>query len=177
MGLASQPVAFAVGESSKTVTVSITDNTVVESNETFGLIVQQNAADPASTFLAKATFTIVNDDTAATTWAISPATASVSEGAGSVTFTVSRSSSSTAQTVYASTTQTEGFTNNNDYVGLANQPMAFAVGQSSKTVTVSITDNTVVEPNETFGLIVQQNTADPVSTFLAKARFTIVNND
>src|SRR5207247_398754 len=139
--------------SAKTVTVSITNDTVVEPNETFGLIVQQNARDPVSTYLAKATFTILNDDTAPTTWTISPAAASVNEGAGSVNFTVSRSTSTAAQTVYVSTTQTDGFTNSNDYVGLACYPPRRSSDLSAKTVTVSITNDTVVEPNETFGLI------------------------
>jgi hypothetical protein len=116
-------------------------------------------------------------ETGGTTWSISPAAASVNEGAGSVTFTVSRSASTTAQTVYVSTTQTEGFTNSNDYVGLVSQALAFAVGESSKTVPVTIINDTVVEPNETFGFIVQQNASDPIGTYLAKARFTIVNND
>jgi hypothetical protein len=52
---------------------------------------------------------------AAQTWSISPGSASVNESAGSVTFTVTRSSGSAAQTVYVSTTQTEGFSNSGDY--------------------------------------------------------------
>jgi hypothetical protein len=51
------------------------------------------------------------------------------------------------------------------------------VGESSKTVTVTIKNDTVPEPDETFGLIVQQNSSDPVTTYLAKATFTIVDND
>src|SRR5947207_1935141 len=101
------------------------------------MIVHQNAGDPVSKLLAKTTFTILNDDTA-TSWTITPAPAAVSVSARCVTLTHTRANPIAAQTVYVSTTQTEGFTNNNDYVGLASQPLSFAIGESSKTVTVSI---------------------------------------
>src|SRR5260370_1350768 len=60
----------------------------------------------------------------AQSWSISPSSTSVSESAGSVTFTVTRSSGNAAQTVYVSTTQTEGYTNSNDYVGITSQALA-----------------------------------------------------
>ncbi|MDK0545394.1 Calx-beta domain-containing protein, partial [Clostridium perfringens] len=96
---------------------------------------------------------ILNDDTAAATFSLGAAK-SVSEGAGSVSFTLTRSSGATAQTVYVSTTMLEGFTNNGDYSPLPSVPYSFAVGETSKTVTVTILNDSTVEPNETFGLIV-----------------------
>src|SRR5206468_989572 len=74
------------------------------------------------------------------TWSISPSSPSVSEGAGSLTFTVTRSNSTSSVTVYASTTTTEGYANNNDYAGIANQALTFSVGQTQRTVTISITN-------------------------------------
>ncbi len=111
------------------------------------------------------------------TWSISPSSTSASESAGSLTFTVTRSSGSTAQTVYASTAQTEGYANSSDYVGVDNQVLSFFSGQTSKSVTVTITNDSVVEPDETFGLIVQENSSDPASIYLDKATFTIENDD
>ena len=57
------PHTFAAGKSTYDVTVQINQDTLAESDETFGLIVQQSPADPASKFLASATFTIIDDDT------------------------------------------------------------------------------------------------------------------
>jgi Ca2+-binding RTX toxin-like protein/predicted HNH restriction endonuclease len=176
-GINTQAVSFNSGETSKTVTISITNDSVVEPDETFGLIVQRNSGDSASTFLDKSTFTILNDDNAASTFALSPDAKSVAESAGSVSFTLSRSSSSGSETVYVSTTQTEGFSNANDYTGINTQAVTFNNGESSKTVSIAITNDAVVEPDETFGLIVQRNSGDSASTFLDKSTFTILNDD
>ena len=176
-GLANQNVVFALNQTTATVTVAITNDTTVESNETFALIVQRNSTDPLSTYLAKSTFTITDNDTLATTYAITPNPATVNEGAGTLSFTVTRSGGLPAETIYASTLQDQGSTNSGDYTGLANQSVAFALNQTQKTVTVSITNDTVVESNESFSLIVQRNATDPLSTYLAKTTFTIIDND
>jgi len=175
--IADQTLVFAAGELSKTVTVAITNDTVFESSETFGLVVQRNSTDPDATFLAKSTFTILDDDPQPTTYALSPATTNVSEGAGTVTFTVTRSSSTLAETIFASTTTAEGFANSADFTTLADQAIAFASGELTKTVTVVITNDAVFEASETFGLVVQRNTTDADATFLAKSTFTVQDND
>lgn len=113
----------------------------------------------------------------ATSYAITPGSVSVSEGAGTQSFTITRSGGLPAETVYASTAQGEGYTNSGDYTGLSNQSLSFALNQTTATVTVAITNDTVVESNETFGLVVQRNTSDPLTTYLAKTTFTIVDND
>ena len=43
----------------------------------------------------------------------------VNENGGSVTFTVTRSGAFPAETLFVSTTQTEGSTNSSDYAGLS----------------------------------------------------------
>ena len=171
-------VAFALNQTQATVAVSITNDTVVESNETFGMIVQRNTSDPITTYLAKTTFTIIDNDTVGTTttYSISNA-ATVGEGAGTLSFTVTRSGGLPAETIFASTTQNQGSTNNGDYTGLPNQPVVFALNQTQATVTVTIINDTVMGNNETFSLIVQRNASDPIATYLAKTTFAIVDND
>jgi len=90
----------------------------------------------------------------------------VNENAGIITFTVARSSPNLgAETVFVSTAQTEGSTNSSDYSGLSSQSLFFSSGQTSAQVSVSVTDNTVVESDEIFGFIVQRNASDSASTF------------
>ena len=113
----------------------------------------------------------------ATTYSIAPNPASVNENAGTQTFTITRSNSSAAATVYASTVQDQGFTNNNDYTGIANQAISFAAGQSQATVSVHIDDLGLTSGSETFRFIVQQNASDPTSTYLAAENFSINNDD
>lgn len=179
-GFVSQPLVYAVGEASKLVSVSITDDNQIEHDESFGLTVQSSRSDPATTFLAAATFTIKDDDIApppSTIFTIAPSSVTVNEDSGTVTFTVIRSASTTAQIVHASTVQNHGSTNSGDYTRLANQAVSFAIGERSKTVAVALTDDAGVESDETYGLIVQASAGDPLSTFLASATFTIEDDD
>src|SRR6202140_1605521 len=178
-GLASQAVTFAAGQTQATVNVHIDDLGLTSGSETFRFIVQQNATDPTSTYLATDNFTIQNTDVAPTAYTISPNPASVNENAGTLTFTITRSSSAAAATVYASTVPDQGTnnTNNEYYTGLANQVVSFSAGQSQAAVNVSIKDLGLTSGNETFRFIVQQNSTDPTSTYLATDNFTIHNTD
>jgi hypothetical protein len=180
-GKLNETLSFSANQTSRTVTVSITDDTSVESDETFGLILQRNSSDPVSTYLARSTFTIHdNDAVAPTTYGVSPGSVTVDEGAGTVTFTVTRSGGLPAETVYVSTVQgsSNGFAaNSGDYTGKTGEGLTFSSGQVSKTFTISITNDTAVESDETFGVVVQRNASDPVSTYLARSTFTIHDND
>jgi hypothetical protein len=173
----SEAFTFGSGQTSKTTTVSITNDTTSESTEKFGFIVQRNASDSASTYLAKSTFTITDDDSASTTYSISPGSTTVTESVGTVTFTITRSGATPSETVYVSTTVTEGYSNSGDYTSKTNEGLSFSSGQTSKTVTVSITNDSTHENTEKFGLIVQRNSTDATSTYLVKATFTITDND
>jgi hypothetical protein len=176
-GLSNSALSFSSGQTSKTVTINVTNDAVAESTETFGVIVQANSSDPITTFLDSSTFTITDDDSTAVTWSMTPSAQTVSEAIGSISYTVTRSSSTGSATVYVSTTQNLGSSNSNDYIGLANSALSFTSGQTSRTVTISIIDDTVAEGTETFGVIVQANSGDPVTTFLASSTFTITDND
>ncbi len=176
-GIANQSVTFTSGQTTRTVSVTILNDSTVESSETFGFIVQRNTSDPVTTYLAKSTFTITDDDVLPTTYSITPNPATVDESAGTLTFTITRSGGTPAETIYASTTQTEGYSNSGDYTGIANQSVTFTSGQTTRTVAVTILDDSTQEGSETFGFIVQRNTSDPVTTYLAKSTFTITDND
>jgi hypothetical protein len=99
----------------------------------------------------------------------------VSEDAGSVTLTVTRSGSTaeSASVTYSSLDVTaSGFS---DYTGLAGV-ITFAAGESSKSVSIAIIDDTVVEANETFNLILSGVSNASLGT-PAVATVTIVDND
>ncbi|MEQ1755715.1 MAG: M10 family metallopeptidase C-terminal domain-containing protein, partial [Micropepsaceae bacterium] len=98
---------------------------------------------------------VIRLQSSTTSYSLSPAATSVSEGVGTATFTVTRSGETPAETVFVSTTAAEGFSNNSDFTAIADQAVTFAAGELTKTVTVAITNDTVFENNETFGLVVQ----------------------
>src|SRR6266581_8766828 len=104
-----------------------------------------------------------------TVYSISPNAPAVYESNGFLIFTITRTGSNLpAETLYVSTTQTEGFANNNDYSPLNNFPLVFAAGQASLLVPVSIVNDLSFEPDEKFALIVQSKPSDLLTTFLAK---------
>jgi Calx-beta domain/RTX calcium-binding nonapeptide repeat (4 copies) len=170
VGRLNTAVNFGVGVSSLNVLVAISDDSVIEGNETFGVLVDTLAG----TALATGKFTIIdNDNVAPATFNITPSSRFVNENAGFVDFTVSRSSTSGSNIVYFSTVQNQGFTNNNDYVGLVNQQVSFGSSETQKTVRVSILDDNSVEASETFGVIIENS----AGTTLESSTFTITDND
>ncbi len=111
-----------------------------------------------------------------TSYSLTPEATTVTEG-NQVTFTITRSGGMPAETIFASTTQTEGYTNTKDYAGINGQAISFAAGQSTATITVQTINDVTPEADETFGLIVQRNSESPASTYLVKSTFTIHDDD
>jgi murein DD-endopeptidase MepM/ murein hydrolase activator NlpD len=177
VGLLNQPLAFAVGQTSRSVTLTINDDAAIEGNETFGLIAQRFPSDPASVYLARALFTIQDNDIAPGSYSVTPTATTVGEGAGTLSFTITRSNAAAAETLFVSTAPDLGYANSGDYTGILNRPLAFAAGQASKTVTVAIANDAIAEGTESFGLIVQRFASDPASVYLAKSVFTIADDD
>jgi Ca2+-binding RTX toxin-like protein len=113
-----------------------------------------------------------------TGYIIRQAAFNVQESAGTAAFFfVIRSGDLPAETLYFSTSQTEGVTNNGDYTGIANRPLVFSQGQAASSVRLSIIDDALVEGNEKFGVIVQRDAEPSLNKFLTKATFTIFDND
>jgi len=113
-------------------------------------------------------------------FSISPNLATISEKDGSASFTITRTNFSQAVTVYVSTVHDQGFDNPNGntfYNGLFNKQVTFAAGAATAQIQLTINDQKLGCRQRTFRLMVQQNAADPIGTYLASTRFTIVNND
>jgi Ca2+-binding RTX toxin-like protein len=109
-------------------------------------------------------------------WSITPAAGSATEGGAPLSFTITRSSTAATDTVYVSTIQSHGSRNLGDYGSYYNHRIDFAVGQASRTISIDINEDMEPEGNETFGLIVQQRTTDPLNSSLARATFTILDS-
>jgi len=152
-------VTFAAGDTAdKTVTVAITDDSIVELTEAFtASLSTATALGTRSTDLTDTGLgTITDNDTA--TFTIDDVT--VDEGAETATFTVSLDNAlDTAVVVdvtYADVTATGLGT---DYDSAAGQ-VTFAAGDTAdKTVTVAITDDSIVEADENFTVTLSTATA------------------
>jgi hypothetical protein len=177
-----QTLSFAAGETSKTVTVTVNNDVLVEGNETFNLQLSNasagNLIDAAN---ASVSATIQDNEVATISLDNAAAGVSFNEGAGNVTFSLTRGGN-TASAVSvvvqsAGSTATPGSAGSNDY-NAVNQTISFAAGETSKTVTVAINDDAIVEANETFSLQLSSPSAGAViSSGAATITATILDNE
>ncbi|WP_218933777.1 Calx-beta domain-containing protein [Rubripirellula lacrimiformis] len=169
---------FADGESSKTVTVSITDDSDVEGDENFTVTISNATGGATLGTVLTSTVTISDNDVAVPgTFAIAPATTTVNENANTVTFTVTRSGGTDGTVTVDFATADGTATAGSDYAA-NNGTLTFADGESSKTITVSITDDsTADEPNETFTVTLSNATGGAALGGVTASTVTIVDND
>ncbi len=151
---AAQTLSFAAGETSKTVTVRTTQDTLDEDDETF-LVELSSPSTGTSIADGTATGTIIDDD--ATTAELSiVAPAAVSEGAADATATMSfevnlSAASGRRVTVDYADAGSGTATSGTDY-SLTAGTLAFAAGERSKTISVTVNGDDVDEGNETVTL-------------------------
>ena len=169
-------VNFADGETSKTITIDVQGDHVVESDETFAVTLS-NATGGASIGTGTATGTIVNDDNAGQFSLGVDQSAAENDGAG-LTFTVTRTggSAGAATISYAVTGSGAHPVDAADFGGtLPSGTVDFADGDLSKTITIHPTDDSDFESNETFTLTISNPTAGTIGT--ATATGTVTNDD
>jgi hypothetical protein len=124
---------------------------------------------------ATATITISVTAPAASMLQFSSSDFSVGEGAGVATITVTRTgSASGAVSVQYSTT--DGTAGSADYTPRSGT-LSFASGETSKTFTVTILDDNLVEDNEFFNLVLTAPTGGASLGNLGNAVVTIIDND
>jgi hypothetical protein len=139
---------FATGETSKTITVDIQNDSLVESEETFSLKLSnpQGLTIKDDTGVGK----IVSEDVY-----IAPEVSindiSVNETNGTATFTVSLSKTATSGTSVNFATANGTAVSGEDYTAKTGT-LNFAAGETSKTITVDIQNDSLVESEETFSL-------------------------
>jgi glucose/arabinose dehydrogenase len=163
---------FAIGETSKTITIPIINDTVPEGTEVFGF--NLGAAGNAVVGAARTANITILDDDSSSTFELSRADFPVNEEAGTVTITVNRGGSSVGSGSVSYATS-DGTAIAADYTATSGT-INFAPGETSKTFTVAITNDTIGERNETFNITLSA----PVGGTLATqntATVTIADND
>ncbi len=164
-------LTFSPGQTSKNVTVSTTENTVQESTETMTLTLS-SPTGPAAISDGSATGTINDDDFPAAQLSIG--NASVTEG-GTLSFTVTRSVTTNTAVSASYATSNGTATAGSDYTAKSGT-VSFNAGQTSKTITVSTTDDSMVENNETL-FVTLSNPSSGAVIDDGSGRGTINDND
>ena len=149
-------LTFAVGETSKRVRVLVTGDTTDEPDET----VRLTLSGPTNATLGSASTgvgTITDDDDPPTVSISSPSVAEGDSGEADLDFTVTLSAASGKQvTVKYADAGTGTATSGTDYTAVTETTLTFAVGDTSKTVTVKVKGDTLNEPNETVRLTLSE---------------------
>ncbi len=164
-------LTFAAGETSKTVTVALNGDAIVEPAETLFL----NLANPNGATIsdAQGLGTITNDDSPVIT-VNDVSIAEGNSGTSSLTFTVSLNITSISAVTVDFATANGTATAGSDYVATSGT-LTFAAGQTSKTVTVLVNGDVTVEQAETLFL----NLTNPSGATISDAQGlgTITNDD
>ena len=143
---ASRTLTFAAGDTAQTFTVSTTEDSTDEDNETFTVTLsnESNATIPDPT----ATGTI-DDDDAPPDLMIGDANGSEGDGIG-FTVTLSAASEKTVTVAYMASVESVDSAKSSDLTGTLTGNLRFDVGETSKTFTVGTLDDSIHERDETF---------------------------
>lgn len=169
-------MSFPVGATTKTFTVAIKGDLVAEPDEYFQVVLKNPVAGDLETFPFDYG-QILNDDSSATP-SISISDASIAEGDSftkTVTFTITRSGNLAGTTAFKYATQDGTAIAPGDYTAKALTSLSFTAGQTSKTITVTIKGDTVVEPDEMFSVVLSNVTGGVIGD--GSGTGTIVNDD
>ncbi len=173
-------VTFAATETSKTITIPVLGDVTVETDETFTVSVSN---PPAGAILGNASSigTIVDDDAVANV-AITSNQASAAEGntgSTSFTFTITRSNLLTGVTSvdWAVTGTGSNPASATDFTGgvFPSGSVTFAATETTKTITVDVSGETTIEPDEDFVVTLSNITGGAITGVTATS--TILNDD
>ena len=171
-------LTFLTGETSKTFTIPIINDTLVENNETVNLTLSNPTGGATLGSQNTATLTIVSDDAAPQPGVLqfSNATYAVTENGGIATITVTRTSGTSGTVSVNYTTNNGSATAGADYTA-SSGTLTFLNGEASKTFTVAITNDTATEGNETVVLTLSNPTGGATLGNPATATLTITDDD
>jgi hypothetical protein len=176
----SRTLTFAAGQASQTVTVPILDDTVFEGDETLHVTLSNPGVGAALGSPANALVTIQDDDSADTgTFQFQAAALTASETAA-VTLTITRTGNTTGgATLQVAThdgTGPLGAVAGQDYTATS-VTVTFAPGETSKTVSIPILNDTQVEARETFTVTLSNPSAGATFGSPAQATVTLESDD
>ena len=172
---ASGTLTFKPGESTQTITVKVKGDTTVESDETFD--VKLTSPTNASISDGTGVGTIKNDDSKKLpTLSINDVRKAEGDtGETPFTFTITRSGDLTGKST-VNFTEVSGSANSGaDGYFPRNGTITFNAGDKTKTITIEIDAGTLIEPDETFNVVLSTPTGATISDGTGVG--TILNDD
>lgn len=171
---ASGTLTFGPGELTQTFAIPITDDGTIESDETINVTLSSAGGNSTLGTLSSGQVTIQDNDTP-TPVTLSPATLAVNEAGTNLTFTVSRALAGTAGSISYSTTPGTAAAGS-DFT-IASGSVTFAAADISKTFTVTLLDDSTLEPSESFTVSLGSPTGGLSLGSPASSTITITDGD
>ena len=168
-------LTFAANQTSKTFSVPITNDTIVEGNETVNLTLSNPTGGAALGAQSSAVLTITDNDLGGLLTFSAP-TYSVNEGGLKATITVKRTGGVASGVSVDYSTSDGTATAGADYTATSGT-LAFSANQTSKTFTIIILNDSIHEGNETINLALSNPTGGASLGAQSTAILTIVDND
>src|SRR5438093_3965664 len=162
------------GETTKTFTIPIINDTLDENDETINLTLS-NPSGGTLGDTTTAVLTITDNDTAGTVQ-FSQASYSVTEGAASVTITVTRAGGAASGVTVDYATSNGTAAAGSDYTAKSGT-LSFAAGVTSKTFAIPIVKDTLDESDETVNLTLSNPTGGATLGTPDTAVLTVIDND
>lgn len=175
-------LSFASGQTSKTFTIPIVDDTKAELDETVKLVLRNPTGFPANvegldSARASSTLTIIDNDFAPGRISFEKATFSVDENGGSATVNVVRTGGSLGEIFVDFSTSDGTAVSPQDYAATT-QRLHFVSGDTTpKTITIPLFDNQVVAADKTVKLTLSNPSVTGALGVQPVATLKIVNDD
>ncbi len=166
-------LVFEAGETEASFTIPIVDDTTFEGNETFAVGLQ-NPSEGSLGAPRTQLITIVDND-AAPVFTVSEPTLSVSEAESTVSLTVQRSGDASSSASVQFRTVNGTATAGEDYTAQSGT-LNFAANQTTRTITVPLLSDIVVEGSETFSVRLSNPTGATLGS-PNRSTVTILDND
>src|SRR4029077_11920281 len=176
-GIVDQAISFSSGQTTASFTVHINDDSTVESQEHFRVMIAHSTGQGSTQAIDISDIFINDNDTNPTIYDLTPNSTTVSENAGNLTFTVTRSGSFPAETLYVSTLTDTASSSAGGYTRIVDQAGSFSSGQTSATFTVHINDDSVLEAQEHFRVMIAHSTGQGSAQAIDISDIFINDND
>jgi hypothetical protein len=166
-------VTFAAGETSKTVTIKVNGDTLIENNEIFYV----KLSNPVNLKIGDDTGkgTILNDDTPNISISINDVSKTEgNSGIKNFSFTVTLNEASN-QAITLDYSTADGTANANEDYTSKTGSLTFAAGETSKTISIEVNGDTKVEADETFTVTLSNPSNASITD--AQGIGTILNDD
>jgi hypothetical protein len=167
-------LSFAAGETAKPIYIALRDDLSVEGDEAFTVALSQPTGEAVLGTASTATVTLVENDLFG--FGFSATAVSLAENGGSARLTVTRTGNTSGAATVVATTRNETAVAGADYT-VVNTVVGFAANETSKTVDIPVLNDTAVEANESFLVVLGTPTGGGVLGTATTARVTIVEND